>query len=76
MQSASGKQTIYAREEARAIVKRACNCDENDALIFTGTGATSAINLLVNKLGLKKICEKVNSGVVAEGVVEEENYCM
>ena len=74
MQSASGKQTIYAREEARSIVKRACNADENDALIFTGAGATSAINLFVNKLGLKQICDKVNNKVETE-VAENDNYC-
>lgn len=56
MQSASGKQTIYAREESRAIIKRACNANENDALIFIGTGATSAVNLLVNKLRIKEKC--------------------
>lgn len=54
MQSASGKQTIYAREEARAIIKRACNANENDALIFCGTGATAGVNLLVNKLRIKE----------------------
>ena len=59
MQSASGKQTIYAREEARGIIKRVCNADENDAMIFTGAGATSASNLLINKLKLKQICESV-----------------
>jgi selenocysteine lyase/cysteine desulfurase len=53
MQSASGKQTIYAREEARGIIKRACNADEDDACIFVGTGATGASNLLINKLKVK-----------------------
>jgi len=57
MQSASGKQTIFAREESRAIIKRACNANENDALIFVGNGATSAVNLLVNKLRIKDNCD-------------------
>ena len=53
MQSASGKQTIFIREEARAIIKRVCNANEDHALIFTGTGATSAVNLLISKLKLR-----------------------
>ena len=59
MQSASGKQTVFAREEARRTIKQFINATENDALIFVGTGATSATNLLVNKLKVKKICEDV-----------------
>ena len=47
-QSQSGKQTVYAREEARQIIKRCCNASDQDALIFCGTGATTAINLLAN----------------------------
>ena len=39
-QSQSGKLTVYMREEARQIIKKACNASENDALIFCGTGAT------------------------------------
>lgn len=50
---------MHAREESRAIIKRACNADENDALIFSGTGATSASNLLINKLKVKQICARV-----------------
>ena len=53
MQSASGKQTIFVREEARATIKRVCNANEDHALIFTGTGATSAVNLFISKLKLK-----------------------
>ena len=59
LQSGTGKQTNNAREEARHIIKRVCNANEDDALIFTGTGATSAVNLLVNKLRIREISEKV-----------------
>ena len=57
LQSGTGKQTIRAREEARSIVKRACNADEFDVCIFVGTGSTSASNLFINKLRVKEICE-------------------
>ena len=47
------------REEAREIIKRVCNANEDHCLVFTGTGATSAVNLLVNRLNIKQICENV-----------------
>lgn len=53
MQSAGGKYTIYVREEARAIIRRVCNANEDHAVVFSGTGATSAVNLLLSKLKLK-----------------------
>lgn len=40
VQSGTGKQTQNAREEARSLIKRVCNANENDALIFVGNGAT------------------------------------
>ena len=73
MQSASGKQTIYVREEARAIIKRVCNANEDHALIFTGTGATSAVNLLISKLKLRQICEQVKIANVVESFSNEED---
>jgi len=39
-QSGTGKQSNNAREEARAIIKRVCGANEDDALVFTGTGTT------------------------------------
>jgi selenocysteine lyase/cysteine desulfurase len=54
MQSRSGKQTTNAREEARGIIKRACNVSQDDhAVIFAGTGSTAAVNLLIGKLKIK-----------------------
>lgn len=72
MQSASGKQTIYVREEARAIIKRVCNANEDHALIFTGTGATSAVNLFINKLKLKEICEQVKFNQITRAVLSDD----
>lgn len=59
MQSASGKQTVLAREEARHAIKQYINATENDALIFVGSGATSASNLLVAKLRVKEISQQI-----------------
>jgi hypothetical protein len=59
LQSASGKQTVFAREEARRSIKQYINATENDALIFVGAGATAASNLFINKLKVKNICADV-----------------
>ena len=40
LQSGTGKQTNNVREEARSIIKRFCNANEKDALIFVGAGTT------------------------------------
>ena len=60
-----------------------CNANEDHALIFTGTGATSAVNLLISKLKIKQICEQVKIDSVVEGGDEtastvnttEQHFC-
>ena len=43
--------TLAFREEARDIVRRSCNAGEDDdAVIFTGSGSTGAINKLVQMI--------------------------
>lgn len=51
--SATGIAMTEAYHIAQKIVKRHVNADENDILIFTGTGMTSAIAKLQRILGLK-----------------------
>jgi selenocysteine lyase/cysteine desulfurase len=51
--SATGYAMTEAYHLAKKIVKRHVNADENDVLIFTGTGMTSAIAKLQRMLGLK-----------------------
>ncbi|MEZ4361453.1 MAG: aminotransferase class V-fold PLP-dependent enzyme [Kofleriaceae bacterium] len=51
--SGTGRQTTYFREEARAIIHRAVNGNEDDIVIFTGSGATGAINKLIDILNLR-----------------------
>ena len=80
LQSGTGKQTIHAREEARQIIKRCCGADEKDVCIFTGTGSTSAANLLVDKLRVKEIAQQVKEGnsISSEQIdklVSETNFC-
>ncbi|XP_072173689.1 probable cysteine desulfurase [Diadema setosum] len=47
------RQTTKFRKEARDIIKKCVNATEEDALIFTGSGTTGAVNKLVSALMLK-----------------------
>ena len=49
LQSGTGKQTSNIREESRSIIKRFCNADEKDALVFVGAGATVSYLLFITK---------------------------
>lgn len=51
--SYSGAQTTAFREEAREEVRKAVNAGDEDKVIFCGPGATSAINKLIDILGLR-----------------------
>jgi selenocysteine lyase/cysteine desulfurase len=51
--SGTGRQTTRFREDARAIIKRAVGGDERDCVIFCGSGATGAINRLVDILNIR-----------------------
>ncbi len=51
--SGTGRQTTTYREDARRIVAESIGVNESDAVIFIGSGATGAIDKLVNILGLR-----------------------
>ncbi|MBA2321508.1 MAG: aminotransferase class V-fold PLP-dependent enzyme, partial [Deltaproteobacteria bacterium] len=51
--SGTGLQTTRFREDARTVIHRAVGGTEEDAVIFTGSGATGAINKLVDILNLR-----------------------
>jgi selenocysteine lyase/cysteine desulfurase len=51
--SGTGLQTTSFREEARHLIRDAVGGGPDDLVIFTGSGATSAINKLVDILGLR-----------------------
>jgi selenocysteine lyase/cysteine desulfurase len=50
--SGTGLQTSRFREDARAIIADACGAGTEDAVVFCGSGATSAIHKLVDVLNL------------------------
>ncbi len=51
--SGTGRQTTRFREEARAIIKQAVGGGPDDVVIFCGSGATGAINKLIDVLNLR-----------------------
>ncbi len=50
--SGTGRQTTRFREEARSIIKAVAGAGEEDALIFTGSGATGAVHTLIEVMNL------------------------
>jgi selenocysteine lyase/cysteine desulfurase len=70
--SATGKAMTDAYHMAQKIVKRHVNANEDDVLIFTGTGMTSAIAKLQRILGLKVPEQAINYCVFTHG---EYNNC-
>jgi len=51
--SGTGAQTTQFREDARAIIRRAVGGNDDDCVIFCGSGATGAINKLIDILNLR-----------------------
>lgn len=51
--SGTGLQTTRLREDARDIIRAAVGGDEQTAVIFTGSGSTSAVDKMVSVLGLR-----------------------
>jgi len=52
-----GAYTSTLREEARALIGVHVNADDNYAIIFSGSGATSAINRLVALCSIKELAK-------------------
>ena len=48
------EQSTAFRNEAKSIVRRFCDTDENNSIIFTGQGTTGAIHKLIKLLNLKE----------------------
>lgn len=56
--SLTGRQTNHLREEARDTIRRSLNAGPEHAVIFCGTGATAAINKLIDLLELRHETEQ------------------
>ena len=51
--SGTGRQTTRFREDARQIVRECTGASDADAVIFCGSGATGAINKMIDILGIR-----------------------
>jgi len=51
--STTGRMMTELREESRRVIRRAVHADDDDEVVFVGSGATGAINKLVGLLGLR-----------------------
>ena len=51
--SSTGRITTALREKAREVVARSVKASPDDVVLFTGAGATAAVNKLVGLLGLR-----------------------
>jgi len=77
--TATGKAMTDAYHLAQRIVKHHVNANDNDVLIFTGTGMTSAISKLQRILGLKvpeqaiKFCTYTHDGYKSCKDIPNEN---
>jgi selenocysteine lyase/cysteine desulfurase len=69
--SATGYAMTEAYHLAQKIVKHHVNADDNDVLIFTGTGMTSAIAKLQRILGLKVPEQAINFCAFTNGNYEK-----
>ena len=67
-----GRQTTAYREQARELIRKELNADENWAIIFCGSGATAAINKFIDILGLRLPLTKFQRQLLAENSTDKE----
>ena len=70
--SGTGLQTGRFREQAREIIARTTGCTDDDVVIFCGSGATAAINKLIDVLGLRLPQELSERYALLEKIPEAE----
>jgi selenocysteine lyase/cysteine desulfurase len=70
--SLTGRQTSRLREQARDIIRTAINASADDAIIFCGSGATAAINRLIELLNLRLPADLDRRCDLAQHIPEEE----
>jgi selenocysteine lyase/cysteine desulfurase len=70
--SATGLQTTRLREDARAVIHRCVNGSDDDVVLFCGSGATGAIDKLVQVLGLRIPSPLEDRFALSEAIPPEE----
>lgn len=70
--SLTGRQSNALREEARQTIRHATGATADDAVIFCGSGATAAINRLIDIMGLRLPTDPARAAVLLEQVPEAQ----
>ncbi|CAF2342856.1 unnamed protein product [Rotaria sp. Silwood2] len=71
--SLCAQQSTKFREEARDIIKKSVNANENDVLLFTGNGSTGAIHTLVDTFDLHDENIRKNTVVIISAFEHHSN---
>jgi len=71
--SLCAQQSTKFREEARNIIKKSINANENDVLLFTGTGSTGAVHTLVDNFELNDETIRQNTVVIVSAFEHHSN---
>ncbi|CAF1409262.1 unnamed protein product [Adineta steineri] len=71
--SLCAQQSTKFREEARNIIKKSVNGNDNDVLIFTGTGTTGAVHALVVCFDLHDETTRKNTVVIISAFEHHSN---
>jgi selenocysteine lyase/cysteine desulfurase len=71
--SLCAQQSTRFREEARKIIKKSVNANENDVLLFTGTGSTGAVHTLVDVFDFHNEVNKKNTVVMVSAFEHHSN---
>jgi selenocysteine lyase/cysteine desulfurase len=71
--SLCAQQSTKFREEARDIIKKSVNANQDDVLLFTGTGSTGAVHTLVDNFDLNNETVRKNTVVIISAFEHHSN---
>ncbi|MFT6103075.1 MAG: selenocysteine lyase/cysteine desulfurase [Candidatus Endobugula sp.] len=70
--SYTGAQTTALREQAREMIRDAVNGNEEDAVILCGSGATAAINKLIDIMNIRLPADVSDQYALLDSIPQEE----
>ena len=71
--SLCAQQSTKFREEARQIIKKSVNANENDVLLFTGSGSTGAVHTLADNFQLHDRKIRENTVIIISAFEHHSN---
>ncbi|MBT3531093.1 MAG: aminotransferase class V-fold PLP-dependent enzyme [Gammaproteobacteria bacterium] len=70
--SFTGAQTMLLREQSRDMIRKAVGAEDDDQIIFCGSGATAAINKLIDILNLRLPADLDIRNKLSEKICDED----